>query len=322
MLIPCSRSSKRRRPAPHGWANLHQDLLQFIGSRVLAGDLLDYVRFGAVCSAWKSSTLRSSGRGLVDPRFHPRRWMMLPEGNGLYPGHPNLSGYVRFFNLSTGAFVRVHLPLFDEHIVLDSTDGLLLLFRHRDHDTAIRLLNPFTGDIAELPPLLSLLAQMEPQSRYRYMTHDNKLRELRVFLRGICAAVTVSTAGTITVMLGLDAIHHVAHATTGEQRWTLSSLKLPRLKTQTVSFQGKLYAMMIKFDRCQNMNKVGIYRIDLPQGSEASHPDPLPQLEMIAECPVDRTIYLHRLPSRMRFRAHARYLQQHFTFSPVSLQTH
>ncbi|CAD6264653.1 unnamed protein product [Miscanthus lutarioriparius] len=36
--------------------------------------------------------------------------MMLPEGRGLHPGHGKLRGYVRFFNLSTGAFVRVKSP--------------------------------------------------------------------------------------------------------------------------------------------------------------------------------------------------------------------
>ena len=81
--------------------------------------------------------------------------MLFPEGHGLHPGHGKLGGYVRFFNLSTGAFVRVRLPLFRDHCVLDSVDGILLL--QRDQDTAIRLLPPFTGDIAEFPPLETLL---------------------------------------------------------------------------------------------------------------------------------------------------------------------
>nr|CAB3478739.1 unnamed protein product [Digitaria exilis] len=184
-----SSGCKRCRLAPkeveRPWDSLAEDLLELIGWLVLAGDLLDYVRFRAVCSHWNKSTLRPQGRGLVDPRFHPRRWMMFPEGHGLYPGHPKLGGYVRFFSLSTGTFVRVHLPLFDDHVVLESVDGLLLLYRN--HDTAIRLLHPFTGDIAELPPLMSVLPQLE---RYRYMSEDRKLRELRFYLRGVCAAVT------------------------------------------------------------------------------------------------------------------------------------
>ncbi|KAG2546991.1 hypothetical protein PVAP13_9KG065000 [Panicum virgatum] len=104
------------------WASsLPDDLIRLVASRLLAGDLLDYVRFRAVCAPWRSGTASPRGRGVVDPRFHPRRWQMLPEGDGLYPGHPDLHGYVRFFNLDTGAFVRVRIPLFeDDHRVLDS----------------------------------------------------------------------------------------------------------------------------------------------------------------------------------------------------------
>ncbi|OEL33924.1 hypothetical protein BAE44_0005059 [Dichanthelium oligosanthes] len=122
------------------WASLDRDLVELIGWRVLAGDLHDYVRFRAVCSHWNASTASPRGRGVLDPRFHPRRWMMLPEGNGLYPGHPELRGSVRLFNLSTGAFVRAHLPHLDDHVILDSVDGLILL--HRDHDTTVRLSTP------------------------------------------------------------------------------------------------------------------------------------------------------------------------------------
>ncbi|CAO1942202.1 unnamed protein product [Urochloa humidicola] len=206
-----SSSSKRRRLEADSWASLSQDLVELIGWRVLAGDLLDYVRFRVVCSHWSSSTVPPRGRGLTDLRFHPRRWMLLPEGHGLYPGHPNLDGYVRFFNLFTGAFVRAHLPLSDDHVVLDCTDGLLLLLRHPD--TAICLLHPFTGDIAELPPVCSLVPQIKP-GIYRYLTAEMKVRELKFLLGGVCAAVSVNAAGAIAIMLGLDTKRRVAYATT------------------------------------------------------------------------------------------------------------
>ncbi|KAE8795738.1 F-box domain containing protein [Hordeum vulgare] len=125
-----------------GWASLPADLVGLVGWRVLAGDIRDYVRFRAVCPDSRSSSDCPRGRGVVDPRFYPSRWMMLPEGHGLYPGHGKLRGYVRFFNLSTGVIVRCLLPLFKNHCILD---------------TAIRLLHPFTGDIVDLPPLATLL---------------------------------------------------------------------------------------------------------------------------------------------------------------------
>lgn len=142
------------------WASLPGDLVRLIASRVLAGDLLEYVRFRAVCTAWRSGAACPRGRGVVDPRFHPRRWMMLPEGHGLRPGHPNLGGYIGFLNLDTGTLVRAHLPLFTDHRAIDSVDGLLVLLR--EEDTAIRLLHPFTGDIAEFPPLATLLPRLAP----------------------------------------------------------------------------------------------------------------------------------------------------------------
>uniref|UniRef100_A0A0D9VNZ6 F-box domain-containing protein n=1 Tax=Leersia perrieri TaxID=77586 RepID=A0A0D9VNZ6_9ORYZ len=164
--LAASRSTRRRRTSAgadsssSSWASLHEDLVELIARRVLASDPVDYIRFRAVCARWRSTTSSPRGRGIVDERFHRRRWMMLPEGHGLYPGHGKLRGFVRFFNLSTGDFVRVHLPLFRDHCVLDSVEGLLLL--QRDHDSAIRLLHPFTGDILDFPPLETLLRSTHP----------------------------------------------------------------------------------------------------------------------------------------------------------------
>ncbi|OEL33928.1 hypothetical protein BAE44_0005056, partial [Dichanthelium oligosanthes] len=202
---------------------------------------------------------------------------MLPEGHGLYPGHPDLRGSVRFFNLSTGAFVRVHLPLLDDHVILDSVDGLLLL--HRDHDTAIRLLHPLTGDIAELPPLESLLPQMEPG--------DYSERRKRSRLMRVIASIAVSSTGAITVMLALDFLHRVAYATVGDQRWTLSTWKIkPMLKP--VSFQGKLYAL--QFTSIQ-IRKMYIYQFNPPCPDAGEGQSHLPLPVKIAECPMDKSLY-------------------------------
>nr|AGT16774.1 hypothetical protein SHCRBa_015_O15_F_200 [Saccharum hybrid cultivar R570] len=261
------------------WASLDKDLVELIGWRVLAGDLPDYVRFRAVCSHWRASTVRPSRRGVLDPRFHPLQWMMLPEGHGLYPGHPDLGGFVRFFNLSTGAFVRAHLPLLDDHVILDSIDGLLLL--HRDHDTAIRLLNPFTGDVAELPPLASLLPQIE-------FTHHYNEQSKRTGLMSVRSSVTVSSTGTITVMLAFDLLHRVAYATTGDQRWTLFAWKIQPL-LRPVSFQGKFYAMQIVR---KGVHKLYIYQINPPIQDAAEELSNLPLPVKIAECPMEKFLFI------------------------------
>ncbi|KAL6853705.1 hypothetical protein ACP4OV_019734 [Aristida adscensionis] len=289
-MVPCSTSGggKRRRLEPDGaessssssWASLPQDLVQLIAWRVLAGDLLDYVRFRAVCAHWSSSTAR--------PRFHPRRWMLLPEGHGLYPGHASLGGYVRFLNLSTAALVR-------------SSCGTAAAAR----DTAVRLLHPFTGDVAELPPLSSVLPQLDPYARRRAAATKGKLREIGGFLGGTCAAVAVGATEAITVMLALDAIgmnqtRRVAYADAGDRRWTLSAWIPPRSLTQMVSFHGKLYATSLNsasdHDDTEegyypDYNKVYIYRTDPPQpDAEGLHSLSLSPPRLIAECPLLETI--------------------------------
>ncbi|RCV28051.1 hypothetical protein SETIT_5G374900v2 [Setaria italica] len=168
------RSSKHRLLGSEPWASLPQDLLELIAWRVLAGDLLDYVRFRSVCSHWNSSTVPPRGRGLVDPRFHPRRWMLFPEGYGLYP-------------------VR-HLPLFDDHIVIGSADGLLLLFRHPD--TAIRLLHPFTGDIAAPTVMLCL----DTKRRVAYAATGDRRWSLSAWKLPRLRAVTMSFQGKFYAM--------------------------------------------------------------------------------------------------------------------------
>nr|CAB3455829.1 unnamed protein product [Digitaria exilis] len=82
--IPPSEHDPKRRLRGGGGAPvspcslLHEDLVERIAERVLAGDLLDYVRFRAVCKHWRSCTVDPRGRCAADPRFHPHRWTMLP----------------------------------------------------------------------------------------------------------------------------------------------------------------------------------------------------------------------------------------------------
>jgi hypothetical protein len=211
------------------WACLHADLVRLIGWRVLAGNLLDYVRFRAVCSLWRSSTVCPRGRGLVDGRFHPRRWVLLPEGYALFPGHTELHGYVRFFNLSTGLSVRARLPLFQDHRVLDSVDGLVLLLQEGDGG-AIRLLHPFTGDIAELPPIMTLVGDFAAKS---------SVGDLSDFSRICATSVSVSADGLITVMIVLSMHSRVAFATTSGSHWWKKGLQSRFVKAINPGFRNR-----------------------------------------------------------------------------------
>ncbi|GJN10132.1 hypothetical protein PR202_ga28199 [Eleusine coracana subsp. coracana] len=244
----------RRRPASTSaeaapdWAALDLDLTRLIAARVLStGGLLDYAHFRAVCPQWRAAAASPRGRGLADPRFHPRRWMLFPEGFGQFPGHRAHGGCARFFDLSAaGAFARVPLPELKNHCVLDSPDGLLLL--QRDEDTAVRLLHPFTGDVAKLPSLESLadkLSDLEndrPLAWYNLRAWLHNCARYLQEVRKVCAAVNVTDAGIVTVMLVLERIGRVAFASAGDYEWTISSWVVNQLD-RALSFQGKLYVV-------------------------------------------------------------------------------
>ncbi|KAF8772483.1 hypothetical protein HU200_005711 [Digitaria exilis] len=194
------------------------------------------------------------------------------------------------------AFIyNLHLPLLDDHAILDSIDGLLVL--HRDYDTAVRLLHPFTGDVAELPPLASLLSWVEIPHYYNEESKRSGLMSVR-------ASVTVGSTGRITVMLAFDLLHRVAYATAGDQRWTFFTWKIQPL-IKPVAFQGKLYAMEFLGKAIQ---KVCIYQIDPPHLDDAGELSHLPFPVKIAECPMDKLL-LHPQLCRMLLGALASCLQ-------------
>jgi len=197
--------------------------------------------------------------------------MLFPEGHGLYPGHGKLGGCVRFFNLSTGAFVRVRLPLFRDHCALDSVDGILLL--QRDQDTAIRLLHPFTGDIAELPPLETLLPHVDPWLR------GNKW----CYLRNNCVAcISVGADGVVKAMMSLPGNQNFIFATSGDQQWRISSRRCcPR--SVPLPFQGKFYML----HQPEDNSEPEVFQVDPPQQEDMNLGTPsLPPPKFIAKCPA------------------------------------
>ncbi|KAF8731807.1 hypothetical protein HU200_015746 [Digitaria exilis] len=123
--------------------------------------------------------------------------MMLPEGHCLYPGHPDLHGHARFLNLDTGASVLTKIPLLEDHLAIDSVDGLLLLQGDQYLQGTVRLLHPFTGDIVDLPPLATLLPQLGDS-----MSCCPVLYRIKKLASEVCASASFKD-GVITVMLAL-----------------------------------------------------------------------------------------------------------------------
>uniref|UniRef100_M8BEI4 KIB1-4 beta-propeller domain-containing protein n=1 Tax=Aegilops tauschii TaxID=37682 RepID=M8BEI4_AEGTA len=135
------------------------------------------------------------------------------------------------FSKKKGVFVRVRLPLFTNHCILDSVYGLLL---QRDEDTAVRLLHPFTGDIVELPWLTTLVSQ-KPEGGVWPL-------EL-VVMRHISTCASF-VSGTVTVLLTFNVFDYVAVATSLDTQWTMLSWTCPGSYINgPLPLHGKIYAV-------------------------------------------------------------------------------
>ncbi|CAN6205818.1 unnamed protein product [Urochloa humidicola] len=217
------------------WANgLSAGPAGLIAERVLSHDVADYVRFRAVCAAWRASCPDPRGHGVFDRRFHPRRWIMIPAASSS-SNSPTAAPTARrsFLNLSTGECIHVRLPdLRRRHYLLGPTaEGLILLCRK---DTLIvQLYNPLTGQSANLPSATTLLF---PTTTTSASSVDDKIDdELRVRSAGL--------AGDSMVALhyygcGRSAI---AVARPGDECWTQLG-PVDGFKS-AVSFAGRFYCV-------------------------------------------------------------------------------
>ncbi|KAL6907422.1 hypothetical protein ACP4OV_002461 [Aristida adscensionis] len=153
----CSWTPSEAAVGTRDWACLDDGPVGLIAERVLADDVANYIRFRAVCTAWRrcaADTLHPRSV-LDDRRFHPRRWIMLVGHSGeelaADPGHRR-----QFLNTSTGQCILVPVPELRDHRLLHSTAAEGLLFLICNATGGVRLLNPLTRQIADLPPLTCL----------------------------------------------------------------------------------------------------------------------------------------------------------------------
>ncbi|CAN6335642.1 unnamed protein product [Urochloa humidicola] len=164
---------------------------------------------------------------------------------------------------------------------MDSVDGLLLL--QRDHDMAVRLFHPFTGDIVELPSLATLV----PHVKALVNPVDAAMMKEEHFMgyaRSVCAAVSLGPDddGVVTVMLALTNpfTPRVAFATSEDQQWSLANWEFNH-SMRMLSLQGKLYFLNYRSQ---------LLRVDPPQhvgkkkkGSPHTPPS-LPPPKLVATC--------------------------------------
>ncbi|CAN6225763.1 unnamed protein product [Urochloa humidicola] len=135
------------------WGNLTVGPAGRIAERVLSNDYVDFLRFRAVCRAWRAGAAHlRAPHGALDRRFLPRRWILLPA---TYSGGPKTRRC--FLNVLTGELIGVNLQVLLCCVVLGQTAEGLLVFCRRDGTHAVQILNPLTGQVAALPNASSLL---------------------------------------------------------------------------------------------------------------------------------------------------------------------
>ncbi|XP_022684434.1 uncharacterized protein LOC111258011 [Setaria italica] len=89
----------------------------------------------------------------------PRRWIMLDNAHAGSRCH-------RFLNTSTSECIRTDLPELAGHTLLALTPEGLLLLLH-EPTLVIRLLNPLTCQLTDLPPVTGLLSPKDYRARHR-----------------------------------------------------------------------------------------------------------------------------------------------------------
>jgi hypothetical protein len=215
---------KRLRPehASGDWASLPTDMVCLVTDRLLhIGDVVDYVVFRAVCSAWRASTPapRERDPALMDPSLRQRDWIALCDGDS---DRPDDAGDLDLFHTRTARRVRVRVPDLADHRIVGFSEGLLVLM-HRSN-AGIRVLNPLTRVAVDFPSLASV--------------YPEAIKYPCAFL-GMRAAVCTA-ASSIAVVVWCPYMDPVLAAEADSDHWEILHRELP--VSNTLVFQGRLYA--------------------------------------------------------------------------------
>ncbi|KAF7039864.1 hypothetical protein CFC21_049809 [Triticum aestivum] len=135
--------------AAAGWSALPPDLVRHVADSLLATNDLDfYMDFRAVCSGWRAAT-DDPRSDATDPRFRPRRWIVLDE---VFQSQ----GKMLLLNTDSGRFLHRELPLLNDHHVVATTRNGYLVLADKSPPHAVNVLNPLTRVVirfvAPVPP--------------------------------------------------------------------------------------------------------------------------------------------------------------------------
>lgn len=208
------------RSCARDWANLGgEGPAGLIADLLARSDVADYVRFRAVCRSWRrcSPEVPRDSVGL-DGRLLPRQWIMLDRQAHL--------GRYRFLNVSTGKCALTDLPELEGHKLLAITpEGLLLLL----HETTlvVRLLNPLTRQLTDLPRLHELLRSRRYSSARNLQVYGVGL----VAVAGVCAVAVCFFSDPMVL----------AVAKSGDESWTV--VHKGHSMISTLPFAGRFYCV-------------------------------------------------------------------------------
>ncbi|KAF8669328.1 hypothetical protein HU200_051667 [Digitaria exilis] len=227
------------------WASLGAGPAVLIAEHALANDYVDFLRFRAACKAWRECAgAAPRSRGALDPPFHARRWIMLPPHHHASgdDGAADDSDRRRFFlNVATGGRIRLSLPgLHNCYVFGRTVEGLLVLCRKDTY--VVQLLNPLTGQIAELPDATTLLGST------RCLTASNWYRGRGDWDPGtVLSNLKLHGAGLVddhsTVMLHYG-YFSLAIAKPGDERW--ARLTFHDKIFAALPFAGRIYCVTTK----------------------------------------------------------------------------
>ncbi|KAM0863764.1 hypothetical protein ACQ4PT_044397 [Festuca glaucescens] len=175
------------------------------GERVLGYDVADYIPFRAVCRSWRRCSVDPRAHGGLDRRFHPWRWTMLFDKLDW----PDCRRF--FLNTSTADCFQVGIPELHDHEVVASTPEGLLVLIYKLRGATVRLLNPLTRHLIELPPLTTLLPR-----EFHYMLTDHCVQYPMKTVWGSGIANDGST-----VVLCFHRLRFLGLTKPGDDRWTL-----------------------------------------------------------------------------------------------------
>ncbi|KAM0856743.1 hypothetical protein ACQ4PT_048915 [Festuca glaucescens] len=124
------------------WMNLPELVVSAVAEIALRSDVTDYIRLRAVCKPWRVVAKADPMLMGMDPRCFPRNWDIIDEGARREK--------TRFMHTLTGASIWLKIPP-DYGEVIASAEGCLILASGRGCEQKLRLFNPVTRAVADLP---------------------------------------------------------------------------------------------------------------------------------------------------------------------------